>query len=50
MTSRVQLFRNMAARAIGIVALIAMLGFYPSYLHALHTMCGIAKGKVVRFL
>lgn len=44
------LLKNVAARAAGIVLTIALIGFYPAYLGALHSMCGVIKGKVVRYL
>ena len=42
--------KNIAARLLGVAIVIALLGFYPSYLRILHTMCGIAHGHAVRFL
>lgn len=44
------MLKNIAVRVVGIATMIALLGFYPTYLGALHSMCGVAKGKVVRFL
>jgi energy-converting hydrogenase Eha subunit A len=42
--------KNIVARGIGIAVVIALLGFYPSYLASLHSMCGVIKDKVVRYL
>jgi hypothetical protein len=50
MPLRAALVKNVAARGAGIVVVIALLGFYPAYLGALHSMCGVVKGKVVRYL
>jgi hypothetical protein len=50
MPSRATRFKNIAARAAGMLVVITLLGFYPSYLGALHSMCGVIKGKVVRYL
>lgn len=42
--------KTIGARIIGIVVVVALVGFYPLYLDALHDMCGVIKGKVVRYL
>jgi hypothetical protein len=49
-SSRMSLLKNIAARATGCALVIALLGFYPAYLDVMHTMCGIIKGQVVRYL
>lgn len=42
--------RDSIARALAVGVVISLLGFYPAYLGVLHTMCGIIKGQVVRYL
>jgi hypothetical protein len=50
MPLRAALLKNIAVRGVGIAAMIALLGFYPAYLGALHSMCGVIKDRVVRYL
>lgn len=49
MTGPAALLKKLAARTIAIAAVIALLGFYPAYIGVAHSMCGIIKGKVVRY-